>query len=121
MNEEAKAQIARDEEIPRRWVEEEENKSYKFFLEREGLLKRQKFEEDAEKEELKGFLDIIPRRRVCTKMLQSLSTISIYCGLEDFYSDMKISLQDVEELYRLVKERYSASRPEGYDLMPLWR
>ncbi|GKD21488.1 hypothetical protein Tco_1223191 [Tanacetum coccineum] len=27
--------------------------------------------------------------------------------------------QDVEELYRLVKERYSASRPEGYDLM-LW-
>ncbi|GJW15849.1 hypothetical protein Tco_0019982 [Tanacetum coccineum] len=26
---------------------------------------------------------------------------------------------DVEELYRLVKERYSASRPEGYDLM-LW-
>ncbi|GJZ93892.1 hypothetical protein Tco_0666095 [Tanacetum coccineum] len=27
--------------------------------------------------------------------------------------------QDVEELYRLVKERYSTSRPEGYDLM-LW-
>ncbi|GJV64458.1 ribonuclease H-like domain-containing protein [Tanacetum coccineum] len=27
--------------------------------------------------------------------------------------------KDVEELYRLVKERYSASRPEGYDLM-LW-
>ncbi|GJX46223.1 ribonuclease H-like domain-containing protein [Tanacetum coccineum] len=26
---------------------------------------------------------------------------------------------DVEELYRLVKERYSASRPEGFDLM-LW-
>ncbi|GKB54257.1 hypothetical protein Tco_0905010, partial [Tanacetum coccineum] len=26
---------------------------------------------------------------------------------------------DVEELYRLVKERYRASRPEGYDLM-LW-
>ncbi|GJV68486.1 hypothetical protein Tco_1483995 [Tanacetum coccineum] len=33
--------------------------------------------------------------------------------LEDF------DRQDVEELYRLVKERYSASRPEGYDLM-LW-
>ncbi|GJR01926.1 hypothetical protein Tco_0524910 [Tanacetum coccineum] len=33
--------------------------------------------------------------------------------LEDF------DKQDVEELYRLVKERYSASRPEGYDLM-LW-
>ncbi|GKC63999.1 hypothetical protein Tco_1096597 [Tanacetum coccineum] len=26
---------------------------------------------------------------------------------------------DLEELYRLVKERYNASRPEGYDLM-LW-
>ncbi|GJU99569.1 hypothetical protein Tco_1328840 [Tanacetum coccineum] len=33
--------------------------------------------------------------------------------LEDF------DRQDVEELYRLVKERYSALRPEGYDLM-LW-
>ncbi|GJR90829.1 hypothetical protein Tco_0214840 [Tanacetum coccineum] len=27
--------------------------------------------------------------------------------------------QDVEELYRLVKERYSTSRPEGYNLMLL--
>ncbi|GKC52301.1 hypothetical protein Tco_1075046, partial [Tanacetum coccineum] len=33
--------------------------------------------------------------------------------LEDF------DRQDVEELYILVNERYSASRPEGYDLM-LW-
>ncbi|GJY87730.1 hypothetical protein Tco_0502358, partial [Tanacetum coccineum] len=33
--------------------------------------------------------------------------------LEDF------DRQDVEELYRLVKEKYSASRLEGYDLM-LW-
>ncbi|GKD53603.1 hypothetical protein Tco_1286990 [Tanacetum coccineum] len=33
--------------------------------------------------------------------------------LEDF------DRQDVEELYRLVKERYAASRPEGFDLM-LW-
>ncbi|GKG14791.1 hypothetical protein Tco_0354391 [Tanacetum coccineum] len=33
--------------------------------------------------------------------------------LEDF------DRQDVEELYRLVKERYSVSRPKGYDLM-LW-
>ncbi|GJY75912.1 hypothetical protein Tco_0481028 [Tanacetum coccineum] len=34
--------------------------------------------------------------------------------LEDF------DRQDVEELYRLVKERYSASRPQGFDMM-LWR
>ncbi|GKA97910.1 hypothetical protein Tco_0825804 [Tanacetum coccineum] len=33
---------------------------------------------------------------------------------------LELSLQlDVEELFRLVKERYSTSRPEGFDLM-LW-
>ncbi|GJZ51888.1 hypothetical protein Tco_0606403 [Tanacetum coccineum] len=100
-------------------------------------------EEDAEKEELKGFLDIIPREDVAEDV-ESLSTkypivdwktytltenfmyYQIFRGdgssknykvlsemLEDF------DRQDVEELYRLVKERYSASRPEGYDLM-LW-
>ncbi|GKE58419.1 hypothetical protein Tco_1497604, partial [Tanacetum coccineum] len=34
-----------------------------------------------------------------------------------FEKVLNLSLQ--KELYRLVKERYSASRPEGYDLM-LW-
>ncbi|GJX93598.1 hypothetical protein Tco_0348184 [Tanacetum coccineum] len=50
--------------------------------------------EDAEKEELKGFLG--------------------YKTREDgsYY-------EDVEELYRLVKKKYSASRLEGFDLM-LW-
>ncbi|GKA26515.1 hypothetical protein Tco_0712624 [Tanacetum coccineum] len=109
----------------------------------EGFVKRQKLEEDAEKEELKGFLDIIPREEFAEDV-ESLSTkypivdwktytltenfmyYQIFRGdgssknykvlsemLEDF------DRQDVEELYRLVKERYSASRPEGYDLM-LW-
>ncbi|GJV16436.1 hypothetical protein Tco_1361759 [Tanacetum coccineum] len=78
------------------------------------IVKRQKLEEDAEKEELKGFLDIIPREEFAedrgwrSKNYKVLSEM-----LEDF------DRQDVEELYRLVKERYSASRPEGYDLM-LW-
>ncbi|GJV13056.1 hypothetical protein Tco_1354597 [Tanacetum coccineum] len=107
------------------------------------IVKRQKLEEDAEKEELKGFLDIIPREEFAEDV-ESLSTkypivdwktytltenfmyYQIFRGdgssknykvlsemLEDF------DRQDVEELYRLVKERYSASRPEGYDLM-LW-
>ncbi|GKB62763.1 hypothetical protein Tco_0918949 [Tanacetum coccineum] len=106
-------------------------------------VKRQKLEEDAEKEELKGFLDIILREEFAEDV-ESLSTkypivdwktytltenfmyYQIFRGdgssknykvlsemLEDF------DRQDVEELYRLVKERYSASRPEGYDLM-LW-
>ncbi|GJS78423.1 hypothetical protein Tco_0728304 [Tanacetum coccineum] len=115
------------------------------------IVKRQKLEEDAEKEELKGFLDIRTQRifRYNTREevpieVESLSTkfpivdwktcvltenfmyYQIFRGdgssknykvlsemLEDF------DRQDVEELYRLVKERYSTSRPEGYDLM-LW-
>ncbi|GJY04665.1 retrovirus-related pol polyprotein from transposon TNT 1-94 [Tanacetum coccineum] len=107
------------------------------------IVKRLKLEEDAEKEELKWFLDIIPREEFAEDV-ESLSTkypivdwktytltknfmyYQIFRGdgssknykvlsemLEDF------DRQDVEELYRLVKERYSASRPEGYDLM-LW-
>ncbi|GJT69510.1 hypothetical protein Tco_1028796 [Tanacetum coccineum] len=106
-------------------------------------VKRQKMEEYAEKEELKGFLDIIPREDVPIEV-ESLSTkflivdwktcvltenfmyYQIFRG-DDSSKNYKIlsemlkdfDRQDVEELYRLVKERYSASRPEGYDLM-LW-
>ncbi|GKE06618.1 hypothetical protein Tco_1398636 [Tanacetum coccineum] len=98
-------------------------------------------EEDAEKEELKGFLDIIPREEVPMEV-ESLSTkfsivdwktcvltenfmyYQVFRGdgssknykvlsemLEDF------DRQDVEELYSLVKEMYRTLRPEGYDLM----
>ncbi|GKB67452.1 hypothetical protein Tco_0928864 [Tanacetum coccineum] len=106
-------------------------------------VKRQKLEEDAEKEELKGCLDIIPREDV-VEDVESLSTKYLivdwktYTLIENFmyyqifrgdgssknYKVLSKMLedfdrQDVEELYRLVKERYSASRPEGYDLM-LW-
>ncbi|GJX96618.1 hypothetical protein Tco_0352416 [Tanacetum coccineum] len=63
--------------------------------------KKQKVEQDDEKEELKSYLDIVPREDV-TVDVEYLST-----------------KQDVVELYRLVKERYSSSKPEGYDLM-LW-
>ncbi|GJR06646.1 putative ribonuclease H-like domain-containing protein [Tanacetum coccineum] len=95
------------------------------------MKERQKMEEDAEKEELKGFLDIIPREEVPIEV-ESLSTkfpivdwktcvltenfmyYQVFRGdgssknykvltemLEDF------DRQDVEELYRLVKERSS--------------
>ncbi|GJV30689.1 putative reverse transcriptase domain-containing protein [Tanacetum coccineum] len=121
MDEEQRAHIARDEEIARQWDEEErqraisEAKSTKkidwndpsVISKRRNLLlekrtvKRQKLEEDAEKEELKGGDGSSKNYKVLSEML------------EDF------DRQDVEELYRLVKERYSASRPEGYDLM-LW-
>ncbi|GJU63767.1 hypothetical protein Tco_1245602, partial [Tanacetum coccineum] len=106
-------------------------------------VKRQKMELDDEKEDLKGYLDIVPREDVAEDV-ESLSTkypivdwktcvltenfmyYQIFRGdgssknykvlsemLEDF------DRQDVMDLHRLVKERYSASRPEGYDLM-LW-
>ncbi|GJZ94193.1 hypothetical protein Tco_0666396 [Tanacetum coccineum] len=124
-------------------VSKESGAKRKKSIPRKSTRKRQKMEEDAEKEELKGFLDIIPREEVPIEV-ESLSTkfpimdwktcvltenfmyYQIFRGdgssknykilsemLEDF------DRQDVEELYRLVKERYSVSRPEGYDLM-LW-
>ncbi|GKA23313.1 hypothetical protein Tco_0709275, partial [Tanacetum coccineum] len=99
--------------------------------------KRQKMEEDAEKEELKGFLEIIPKDDIPIEV-ESLSTKypivdwKTYILSETFMyykiirgdgssknykilSEMleDFDRQDVEELYRLVKERYSASRPEG--------
>ncbi|GJT50332.1 hypothetical protein Tco_0976489 [Tanacetum coccineum] len=115
----------------------------KKSIPRRSTRKRQKLEEDTEKEELKGLLDIIPREEVPIEV-ESISTkfpivdwktyvltetfmyYQVFRGdgssknykilsemLEDF------DRQDVEELYRLVKERYSTSRPEGFDLM-LW-
>ncbi|GJS47196.1 putative ribonuclease H-like domain-containing protein [Tanacetum coccineum] len=93
----------------------------KKSIPRKSTRKRQKMEEDAEKEKLKGFLDIIPREpKALLKQqyenfnaLSSGSLDSIFNMLEDF------DRLDVDELYRLVKEKYSTSRPEGYDLM-LW-
>ncbi|GKC19254.1 hypothetical protein Tco_1021404, partial [Tanacetum coccineum] len=113
----------------------------KKSIPRKSTRKRQKMEEDAKKEELKGFLDIIQREEVPIEV-ESLYTkfpvvdwktcvltenfmyYQVFRGdgssknykvlsemLEDF------DRQDVEELYRLVKEKYSASRLEGFDLM----
>ncbi|GKB46582.1 hypothetical protein Tco_0897335, partial [Tanacetum coccineum] len=62
---------------------------------------RQKVELDDEKEDLKGYLDIVPREDIAVDV-DSLST-----------------KQDIVELYKLIKERYSSLKPEGYDLM-LW-
>ncbi|GJT80377.1 hypothetical protein Tco_1054719 [Tanacetum coccineum] len=105
--------------------------------------KKQKVEQDAEKEELKEYLDIIPREDVAVDV-ESLSTKypivdwKTYTISETFMyykiirgdgssknykilSEMLYDFDrhDVVDLYRLVKERYSSSKPEGYDLM-LW-
>ncbi|GKA36465.1 hypothetical protein Tco_0722956 [Tanacetum coccineum] len=116
-------------------------------MEEEDVEKHKKETKDErkmlEKKNLKGFLDIIPREEVPIEV-ESLFTkfpvvdwktcvltenfmyYQVFRGdgssknykilsemLEDF------DRQDVEELYRLVKEKYSASRLEGFDLM-LW-
>ncbi|GKA77273.1 hypothetical protein Tco_0783734 [Tanacetum coccineum] len=115
----------------------------KKSIPRKSTRKRQKMEEDAEKEELKGFLNIIPREEVPIEV-ESISTkfpivdwktcvltenfmyYQVFRGdgssknykiLSEMLKDF--DRQDVEELYRLVKEKYSASRLEGFDLM-LW-
>ncbi|GJR11536.1 hypothetical protein Tco_0794188 [Tanacetum coccineum] len=115
----------------------------KKSIPRKSTRKRQKMEEDSEKEELKEFLDIIPREEVPIEV-ESISTKfpimdwKSYVLTETFmyyqvfrgdrssknykiFTEMlrDFDRHDVEQLYRLVKERYRDSRPEGYDLM-LW-
>ncbi|GJS01838.1 hypothetical protein Tco_0318346 [Tanacetum coccineum] len=102
-------------------VSKETGAKRKKSIPRKSTRKRQKMEEDAEKEDLKGFLDIIPREEVPIEV-ESLFTkgdgsSKNYKVLSEMLEDF--DRQDVEELYRLVKEKYSASRLEGYDLM-LW-
>ncbi|GJZ38873.1 ribonuclease H-like domain-containing protein [Tanacetum coccineum] len=119
----------------------EKSKKFRFF--RKTTKERQKLEEDAEKDELKGFLDIVPREEapieiesIFTKfpivdwktcvLTKTFMYYQVFRGdgsskkykvlsemLEDF------DRLDVEELFRLVKERYSTSRREGFNLM-LW-
>ncbi|GKD68366.1 hypothetical protein Tco_1322456 [Tanacetum coccineum] len=71
-------------------------------------------EEDAEKEELKGFLDIIPREEVPIERLMAIPELQVLSEmLEDF--DRKGCRRNCS----IVKEKYRASRQEGFDLM-LW-
>ncbi|GJV67881.1 hypothetical protein Tco_1483390 [Tanacetum coccineum] len=105
--------------------------------------KKQKVELDDEKEDLKGYLDIVPREDVAVdvdflstkypivdwktytlsenfmyyKIIRGDGSSKNYKILSEMLYDF--DRQDVVELYRLVKERYSSSKPEGYDLM-LW-
>ncbi|GJT21491.1 hypothetical protein Tco_0891428 [Tanacetum coccineum] len=109
-----------------------------------GTVKRQKMEEETEKEDLKGYLDIVPREEFAEDV-ESLSTkypivdwktcvltenfmyYQVFRGdgssknykvlsemLEDF------DRQDVMDLYRLVKERYSAFKSQRIMILMLW-
>ncbi|GKD47464.1 hypothetical protein Tco_1272109, partial [Tanacetum coccineum] len=66
----------------------------------EESAKKQKLEDDAEKEELQVYLNIVPEEESLD--VESLAT-----------------KQDVLELYILVKDRFQTASPEGYDLL-LW-
>ncbi|GJV34736.1 putative ribonuclease H-like domain-containing protein [Tanacetum coccineum] len=109
----------------------------------EESTKRQKIEDDVEKEELKAFLDLVPREEFAME-IDSLATKypivdwKTHVLTENFmyyqifradgssknykiFSEMldDFDRQDVLDLHRLVKARYMTSSPEGYDLM-LW-
>ncbi|GKC92793.1 hypothetical protein Tco_1158235 [Tanacetum coccineum] len=94
-------------------------KRKKYLSRKRRTVKRQKLEEDAEKEELKAIPMLTEKKyplsqEMISKMLKKKLEV-------DHESSQAFELlrQDVEELCRLVKERYSVSRLEGYDLM-LW-
>ncbi|GJT54229.1 ribonuclease H-like domain-containing protein [Tanacetum coccineum] len=79
--------------------------------------KRQKTEYEKEKEELKAYLDLVPREEFameikCLATKYPIVDWKTYVLIETF-------IQDVMDLHRLVEERYPTSRLEGYDLM-LW-
>ncbi|GKC03615.1 hypothetical protein Tco_0995225 [Tanacetum coccineum] len=81
----------------------------------EESIKKHKLEDDAETEELKACLDIVPKDDIAINV-ESLATkypIIFSEMLNDF------DRQDIVDLYRLVQERYETTRPEGYDLL-LW-
>ncbi|GJT77732.1 hypothetical protein Tco_1044457 [Tanacetum coccineum] len=104
---------------------------------------RQKTKYEKEKEELKAYLDLVPREEfamdidslatkypivdwkthVLTENFMYYQIIRVDGGSKNYkiLSEMldDFDRRDVMDLHRLVEERYATSRPEGYDLM-LW-
>ncbi|GJZ49060.1 hypothetical protein Tco_0603250 [Tanacetum coccineum] len=138
MNEEQRAQIARNEEIARLWDEKErqramaEAKSTKkidwndpsvISIGSEKMTVPEKIEEKVlihkknVKEVVKELEEFIYIYNVLLKSSEDDASSKNYKVLSEMLEDF--DRQDVEELYKLVKERYNTSRPEGYDLM-LW-
>ncbi|GJR67230.1 integrase, catalytic region, zinc finger, CCHC-type containing protein [Tanacetum coccineum] len=127
-------------------IEKDTTRKRKKSLPRKGTrstTKRQKVELDDEKEDLKGYLDIVLREEIVVdvdllstkypivdwktytlsenfmyyKIIRGDGSSKNYKILSEMLYDF--DRQDIVELYMLVKERYSSSKPEGYDLM-LW-
>ncbi|GJV81662.1 hypothetical protein Tco_1517532 [Tanacetum coccineum] len=83
----------------------------------EESAKRQKMEDDAEKEELRAHLDIIPGDDVAVSVDSLATKYPIVDWKTHVLSEDK--MHDVLDLYRLVKERFETASPEGYDRL-LW-
>ncbi|GJX47749.1 hypothetical protein Tco_0272939 [Tanacetum coccineum] len=81
-------------------------------------VKRQKIEDDAEKEALRAYLDIISGDDEAVNV-ESLATnqYKSYKIFTEMLNDF--DRQDVLDLYRLVKKRFKTASPEGYDRL-LW-
>ncbi|GJU48969.1 hypothetical protein Tco_1218524 [Tanacetum coccineum] len=105
-------------------VKESGAKRKKSLPRKRRTVKRQKLEEDAKKEELKGFLDIIPREEFAEDV-ESLSTKypivdwKTYTLTENFMYYQIFRGDGSSKNYKIIKKGLGASRPEGYDLM-LW-
>ncbi|GJU62436.1 hypothetical protein Tco_1244271 [Tanacetum coccineum] len=80
-------------------------------------VKRQKIEDDAEKEALRAYLDIISGDDEAVNV-ESLATKYPIVDWKT-HALSKDKMQDVLDLYRLVKERFKTASPEGYDRL-LW-
>ncbi|GKE26560.1 hypothetical protein Tco_1441944 [Tanacetum coccineum] len=123
---------------------EEIQKLYK--KEQHGLMifvKKQKLKDEAEREELRACLDIVPgddiamdfeslaikyliidwKTHILTENMMYYQIIRADGSFKNYkiFSEMldDFDKQDVIDLYRLVKERYETTSPEGYDLL-LW-
>ncbi|GKB22354.1 hypothetical protein Tco_0861755 [Tanacetum coccineum] len=140
---EIQARIDVDHELAVRLTHEEQEKY--IIKERARFSKKQKLEEDndAEKEELRDSMDVVPRDDVAIDV-KSLATkypivdwkTHILNENMMYYQIIKadrssknykifstmlddFNRQDVIDLHRLINERYETTSPEGYDLL-LW-
>ncbi|GKA39369.1 hypothetical protein Tco_0731920, partial [Tanacetum coccineum] len=116
MNEKQRAHIARDEEITRQWDEEERQRSMdeakstkKIYWNDPSVIRYHTLKMKPKT------VDQARKTYMYYQVFRGDGSSKIYKILSEMLKDF--DRLDVEELYRLVTERYSASRPEGFDMM----
>ncbi|GJX51488.1 uncharacterized mitochondrial protein-like protein [Tanacetum coccineum] len=83
----------------------------------EESVKKQKIEDDVEKAKLKACLEIVPEDKMYYQIIKADGSTKYYKIFSAMLDDF--DRQDVLDLYRLVKERFESTSPEGYDRL-LW-